>query len=116
MADASPGASGWAGFVAFHLVSVLAMAFVIASAPDPSGQVALVYSPLASAAEAFQQAAATGGRIVRVGRKPWIVVVAPDADNADFATRARASGALLLLNPVVAGGCTPKRGAILVRS
>jgi len=116
MPGAASGASGLALIAAFHLASVLAMAFVIASAPDPSGQVALVYSPFSASGEAFRQAAATGGRIVRVGRKPWIVVVAPDPDNAAFAAQARASGAWLQLNPVIAGGCAPKRGVKLVRS
>ena len=95
----------WMGLIAFHGFSALGMVGVMASAPDPSGEVALVYSPMFTPAEAFAGAAATEGRIVRVGRAPWIVVVAPKPRDKDFAARAHAYGAWLLLNPLVAGGC-----------
>lgn len=101
----SQSAHSWGAFVALHFGSALVMIAVMASVPDPSGVVALVYSPATSAAAAFDQAAATGGRIVRVGAAPWIVVVAPGEGDRDFFARARAGGALLILNPLIATGC-----------
>jgi hypothetical protein len=76
-----------------------------ASMPDPSGQVALVFSPRLSAPEALSAAAATGARIVRLGRFSWIVVVAPEPGDSGFTARAYQDGALALLNPQIAGGC-----------
>jgi len=105
----------WLGLIAFHAFSAVGMAGVMASAPDPSGEVALVYSPFSTPAEAFAGAAATDGRIVRVGRAPWIVVVAPKPQDKDFAARARAYGALLLLNPLVAGGCAAQRSTLSLK-
>ncbi|HYZ23970.1 MAG TPA: hypothetical protein VE690_17620 [Rhodopila sp.] len=73
--------------------------------PDPSGQVALVFSPRLAAPEALSAAAATGARIVRLGRFSWIVVVAPEPGDAGYTARAYQGGALALLNPQLAGGC-----------
>ena len=97
----------WLRFFVFHLLSMLLMVGVLATAADPSSQVALVYSPGITANDALTRAAGTGAWIVRLGRFDWIVVVAPQANDPEFYARARASGVLAILSPWVAGACAP---------
>ncbi len=106
--SARPTRSGyaWLAFIAFHLVSVLLMVGLLATAPDPSGAVALVYFPGMTSSEAFLRATAAGARPIRLGNADWIVIAAPERDDAGFTARAHAGGALAILNPVIAGGCT----------
>lgn len=103
----SGGGNGhaWAAFIGFHVVSALAMVGLLATAPDPSGKVALVFPPRTSATDAFLRTASLGARPIRHGNVGWIVVAAPDADDGDFAVRARAAGVWAILNPVVIGAC-----------
>lgn len=101
----TPSGYAWMAFIAFHLFSAALMVALLATAPDPSGAVALVYPPGLTVSEAFLRAAATGARPIRFANVDWIVVVVPEPDDAGFVARAHAGGALVILNPVVAGGC-----------
>jgi len=92
-ARAQSGQHRWWAFIALHIASALVMIAVMATVPEPSGKVALVYWPTATATEAFRNAAAAGGRAIRFGNVPWIVIAAPEPDDRDFFARARATGA-----------------------
>jgi hypothetical protein len=70
------------------------------------GPVAAVFPPWWRGAEVFA-AAAGAGRIIGPGAVPFVVVVAPEG--ARTAERLRAAGAILVIDPIVAGGCTPIR-------
>jgi hypothetical protein len=96
----------WGSFIALYVVSALLMVAVMATVPEPSGKVALIYRPTLSATETFLRAATAGSRPIRAGNFPWIVVVAPDPDVAGFNRRAFATGALAIVNPMVVGGCS----------
>jgi hypothetical protein len=95
----------WFGLHVFSALSILMMPGILATARDPSGQVALVYAPGTSLADAVLRMAAAGGRLVRPGRYSWIIVAAPVPGDRQFPMRAREAGALAVLSPWVAGGC-----------
>lgn len=85
------------------LVTVAAMAF----APDGAGAaVAVVYAPWTSSADTLARATQAGARIVRFGAAPFIVVVMPE--RTDFVARARAGGALFMLDPQALAACLPE--------
>ena len=102
---------GWLGlgmlryFVLFHLASALIMVALLATVPDPSGAVALIYPPFMTAEDAMLRTAAAGGQPLRSGNFGWIVVVMPETGDSGLAARARAGGAVAVLNPMIAGGC-----------
>ena len=72
---------------------------------DPRAGAAVVFAPWTGAAEAILRATAAGGSLVRLGARPWIVVVRPD--DAAYAERAFAKGALLVLDPKALAACLP---------
>jgi hypothetical protein len=74
-----------------------------ASAPA-EGPVAALFPPWWSSADVVM-AAGSAGRIVRLGSVHFIVVVAPDG--SDTTERLHAAGAVLVLDPIIAGGCSP---------
>jgi hypothetical protein len=70
---------------------------------DGNGAIAVLFSPWTDAASAMQRSSAAGGRVVRFGAFPFIVVVEPDAP--DFAARVAEQGAVLLLDPRSLAAC-----------
>ena len=72
---------------------------------DPLAGAAVVFWPWTGAGEAIGRATAAGGSLVRQGAWPWIVVVRPD--DASYAERAFAAGALLVLDPKTLSACAP---------
>lgn len=94
----------WWVFPAFLAVAAFFVVIPLTVFPDPGAKaVAVVYPPWISATEAFSAAAGAGARIVRQGALPSVLVVAPE--RSDYALRALASGAWVLLDPRVVGGC-----------
>jgi hypothetical protein len=92
------------------LVPALALALFAAGcglagayAPPATGEVAVVFSPFATEAEAFAAVLAAGGQIVNPGRFGNVVIA--NAPDTHFAERVRAQGALLLL--AATGLCGP---------
>ena len=89
-------------------------ALVLGAAPAVGGApVAAVFPPWWSAVDAI--AAAGGvGRTVRLGAASFVVIVVPEASpeggarrSGDIVARLRAAGAVLVVDPVVLGGCAP---------
>jgi hypothetical protein len=63
----------------------------------------VLFAPWVDAGSAMQRAGDAGSRIVRLGALPFIVVVEPDGP--DFAARATARGAVLILDPRALAAC-----------
>ena len=70
---------------------------------DPDGGVAVIFAPWISQEQALARAARPGGRLVRVGGLPFIVVVTPDAPG--YTARVLADGALLVVDPKALAAC-----------
>ena len=87
--------------ILFGLFSAVA---VNAQPRDPS-RVAAVFPPWWSVAQSVS-AAGSAGKIAAVGGAPFIVILR--GDPTDLARRARSAGALLILDPDLAGVCAPK--------
>ena len=68
--------------------------------------VAVVYAPWTTSGGALSRAVEAGARFVRFGAMPFIVVVMPE--RPDYAARARAGGALLMLDPQALAACLPE--------
>lgn len=86
------------------LLGLVAAVSVNAQPRDPS-RVAALFPPWWSAAESVS-AAGSAGQIAAVGGAPFIVILR--GDPIDLAQRARSAGALLILDPDLAGVCAPK--------
>ena len=85
------------------LASLYGIARVGLAPRDAAKGIAVVFAPWVSQEQAFARAAQPGGRLVRAGGLPFIVVVMPESP--DYATRVLAQGALLVADPTVLGGC-----------
>lgn len=83
---------------------LFAAAAVNAAPRDPS-RVAAIFPPWWSPAQAVA-AAGSAGDIAATGSTPFIIILR--GDPADLAQRARSVGALLVLDPDLAGLCAPK--------
>lgn len=86
------------------VAGLLAAVSVNAQPKDPS-RVAAVFPPWWSVAQSVS-AAGSAGSIAAVGGAPFIVILR--GDPTDLAQRARSAGALLVLDPDLAGVCAPK--------
>src|SRR5262244_4281 len=81
---------------------LIAIAFAITIAiPASSGPVAVFAAPWSAGAVGV--VAQAGGRLVRSGRLPWIIVAVSD-DN-DFVRRLYRAGAILVTDPIYVIGC-----------
>jgi hypothetical protein len=92
----------------WSLPAVLCLAAAAAlplGSPAPAeGPVAALFPPWWRAADVFA-AAGSAGLIVRPGPVSFVVIVAPEAGR--IAERLRAAGAILVIDPVFVGGCSP---------
>lgn len=101
-----------AGPVALAVLGVflsLFAAVAVDAQPRTPGRVAAVFPPWWSAAQIIG-AAGSAGDIAGAGGASFIVILrAPSNDfrPADLSQRARDAGALLLLDPALAGACAP---------
>lgn len=87
----------------FVAASFVVLVLTALAPRDPASGVAVIYAPWTSSEAAFNGVAAAGGRIVRSGGFPFIVIALPGS--ADFAARVRAAGAWLLADPVKLAAC-----------
>lgn len=89
--------------VAFALISTFAVARVGLEPRDLTQGVGVVFAPWTDENTALARAVSAGGRFVRFGGPPFIVVVEPEV--ADYGKRVREAGALLLVDPQVLAAC-----------
>lgn len=101
----SPSALGGIVTIAGAIVAGLLAAVSVNAAPRDPARVAAIFPPWWSVAESVS-AAGSAGQIAAVGSAPFIVILR--GDPADLAQRARSAGALLVLDPDLAGVCAPK--------
>src|SRR5689334_14845131 len=69
----------------------------------PADGVAVVFAPWTNSSSALIRAVSAGGRFVRYGKRPFIVVVVPES--ADYQSRAFGVGALFVVDPQVLSAC-----------
>jgi hypothetical protein len=87
------------------IVSGLFAAVAVNAAPTDPSRIAVVFPPWWSATQTVA-AAGTAGDIAAVGGASFIIILR--GDPGDLARRARSAGALLILDPDLAGVCAPK--------
>jgi len=97
-----------AALAAFAAASLFVVARIGLEPRDPSQGVGVIFAPWTGADAAFVRAVEAGGRFVRFGGLPFVVVVMPEA--ADYADRVKAAGALLIVDPLVLAACLPPSG------
>ena len=96
-AVAGPVALGVLGAAASLLAAV-----AVEAQPRTPGRVAAVFPPWWSPSHVVG-AAGSAGDVAGVGAAPFVVILR--GDPADLSRRARSAGALLLLDPALAGAC-----------
>jgi hypothetical protein len=89
----------------FALASFCAVARIALEPRDPSAGVAVVFAPWTSQEDALARAVEAGGRFVRYGAFPFVVVVMPET--ADYLSRISRDGALLVADPRALAACLP---------
>ena len=70
---------------------------------DPAAGVGVIFAPWISPDAALVRAVAAGGRIVRAGGFPSVVIVVPD--DPDYTSRVLHQGALMVVDPFVLEAC-----------
>lgn len=98
-------ALGGIALTAGAIIAGLLAAVSVNAAPRDPSRVAAIFPPWWSVAQSIS-AAGSAGDIAAVGGAPFIIILR--GDPVDLARRARASGALMILDPVLAGVCAPK--------
>jgi hypothetical protein len=88
---------------AFAVISTVAVARVGLEPSDPSSAVAVIFAPWTDEGTAFTRAVSAGGRFVRFGGSSFVAVVEPDGP--DYVRRAKAAGALLIVDPRILAAC-----------
>ena len=88
--------------LAIGLVSAVPFAGALADAPV-TGQAAILLNPSLSKAEQMNRIAATQARIVRFGALNGLVIV--DMPDPETRRALRRSGAWLIADPLILGGC-----------
>lgn len=99
--------SGAGGLLAVSLTMLLGLfaAVAVNAQPRDPSRVAVVFPPWWTVAESVS-AAGSAGRVAAVGGAPFIVILR--GDPIDLAQRVRAAGALMVIDPDLAGVCAPK--------
>ena len=87
------------------VVSLYAAARLGLAPREPDNGVAVIFAPWISQEQAVARAARPGGRLVRMGGLPFIVVVTPDGP--DYTARVLADGAMLVVDPKAIAACLP---------
>ena len=96
----------WIDIVALTVLSVGALCFTARAtlAPrNPESGVAVVFAPWTAPETTMARSVEAGARFVRFGGHGFIAVVA--ADDRDYAVRAMAAGAWLVVDPQLVAAC-----------
>jgi hypothetical protein len=91
--------------VAFALASLYVTIRIGLAPRDPSAGVGVVFTPWTDGEAAMRRAVAAGGRFVRFGGFPFIVVMIPE--DRDTIARVAADGALFIVDPQALAACLP---------
>jgi hypothetical protein len=70
---------------------------------EPASGVAVIFSPWTAADAALTRAVEAGGRFVRYGGYPFIVIVVPETP--DYPSRVHGAGALFVVDPGALAAC-----------
>jgi hypothetical protein len=90
---------------AFALASLYVTIRIGLAPRDPSAGVGVIFAPWTGGEAAMRRAVAAGGRFVRFGGLPFIVIMIPD--NRDYIARVAADGAFLVVDPQALAACLP---------
>lgn len=93
---------GPAALATLGVVLGLFAAVAVSAEPRTPGRVAAVFPPWWSATR-VGEAAASAGNIAGAGGAPFVIILR--GDPADLSRRTRAAGALMLIDPALAGVC-----------
>jgi hypothetical protein len=85
------------------LFGVCASARVGLQPRDPASGVGVVFPPWVQREVALARAVGAGGRVVRYGAAPFIVIVVPE--DPGCSPRAAAAGALMVVDPLALAAC-----------
>jgi hypothetical protein len=97
--------------ITLALGSLISIAALMLKPTDQQAEVAVIFPPWVSKAEAIVKATQAGARLVGLGRYPFILIVMPEAldqddhSDRDYKNRALEQGALMVANPHGFGGC-----------
>jgi len=107
----NPGFASFLPAIALALISVVALGTAQMRPSDKAGdQVAVIFGPGTSLAEAIARIGGADGMVVRAGAFSNIVVAVGSAP--DFIDRVREKGAWLVVDPRGLGGCFVESGTV----
>jgi hypothetical protein len=89
----------------FALLSLYLTARIGLAPRDLADGVGVIFAPWTSGEVALRRAVGAGGRFVRFGGLPFVVVVIPE--DPDYLARIAADGALLVVDPQALAACLP---------
>jgi hypothetical protein len=89
--------------VLLTLASFYAVARAGLAPRDPMAGVGVIFAPWTSSNTALERAVAAGGRIVRAGGFPSVVIVMPD--DSDYTSKVLREGALMVVDLRVLEAC-----------
>lgn len=92
-----------AALLLLSLAGLCAAVSAAALPREPARGVGLVFAPWTTPETVLTRVAAAGGRFVRFGGTPFVAIAIPDA--ADRDARTLASGAWLVVDPLVISAC-----------
>ena len=90
----------------FNAALIAAALAITVAIPPGNGPVAIFAAPWSAGAAGI--VAQAGGKLVRPGRAPWIIVAVSDDDG--FVGKLYRAGAILVTDPRYAIGCDAERG------
>jgi len=91
--------------IGFAFLSLYVTARIGLAPRDPADGVGVIFAPWTSGEAALRRAVGAGGRFVRFGVLPFVVVVIPE--DPDYLARVAADGALLVVDPQALAACLP---------
>jgi len=90
---------------AFAFASLYVIIRIGLAPRDPSAGVGVIFAPWTDGEAAMRRAVAAGGRFVRFGGFPFIVIMIPE--DRDYIAHVAADGALLVVDPQALAACLP---------
>ena len=98
----------WIAIAIFGALSTIALGIVDFAPRYVGANTAVIFPPWTDAKIAASQAASAGATLIQSGRYPFIIIVRPLTP--DYASRARAAGALITVDARGLSGCFLRSG------